>query len=754
MKKWLIVLLMVFLVASIGVIASAQENEQEPVPLVVVYLDTVDEIDVLFEAGLDIVQVDKVNLELEVVLNEFDKKYLNENDYFYEILVEDLVYRPEPSIRLFSTSVTGRTDYRTWNEYVDEMYELELLYPDFVKVHILGYSHENNPIYALEISSAVGIDDGRPESYHCGLHHAREWPSGEMSMDLAWYLMLNYGEDEQATNIVDTIRTWIFPVVNPDGFLFSQNVQQMWRKSRSPNVGGSFGVDLNRNYAYGWGGRGSSGSPSAGTFRGVAPFSEPELWGIRDLFLSRHIITAIDGHTHGRYILWPWGWKTPAAPPHHDIFSLLGWQYQAINQYPAARTGPVATTIYVADGNSVDWQYGATGTLAYCFEYGTAFIPPYMGTITTVPTLETDQFGDISGNMLRFSLPPDGEEGILVDCGRGLEPGDFPEEVAGNIALIERGDDTFRNKADRAADAGAVAAIIYNNVSGGFTGTLGSAGCPIPVMGISRADGLTLLSGVEVQATLDAKVSISNAYFQEWERNLPAFLLNIEAAETYSSVISGSVTDKLSGEMLEASLDMEIALQSVTAQGAYIDQPKSTSIQASGSYEWHVLPSQQPELTSPPYSITASAPGRYSKTVELAVASYAEMHQLDFELQPVAQLQAPLNVRKTYQPNSTIPFKFVTFNKDGEITPMEGVTVRVLLGEEEIASFAEGSGARAIRPGDIPGEYIVNISTNHLNMGEGVYEVIIEFSDADDNYSFSTDLIISRQQAVVLDEAA
>ena len=86
--------------------------------------------------------------------------------------------------------------------------------------------------------------------------------------------------------------------------------------------------------------------------------------------------------------------------------------------------------------------------------------------------------------------------GPLVDVGlAGSE--DLPDSVSlrGQVALIARGSITFREKVERAAVRGAVAALIYNNEPGAFDGTLGSAG-PIPAVGISREEGLALLEAM------------------------------------------------------------------------------------------------------------------------------------------------------------------------------------------------------------------------------------------------------------------
>ena len=44
----------------------------------------------------------------------------------------------------------------------------------------------------------------------------------------------------------------------------------------------------------------------------------------------------------------------------------------------------------------------------------------------------------------------------IYDCGRGLNAAAFPAGVSGNIALIERGDITFKEKTINAQNAGAV----------------------------------------------------------------------------------------------------------------------------------------------------------------------------------------------------------------------------------------------------------------------------------------------------------
>lgn len=95
------------------------------------------------------------------------------------------------------------------------------------------------------------------------------------------------------------------------------------------------------------------------------------------------------------------------------------------------------------------------------------------------------------------------EKGITaeyVNCGLGT-PGDFTPAVKGKIALIQRGGDTFGDKARRAREAGAAAVAIYNNSDTGIVWTLFDAAdpdaqfYPWPItIALSRADGEALVA--------------------------------------------------------------------------------------------------------------------------------------------------------------------------------------------------------------------------------------------------------------------
>ena len=112
--------------------------------------------------------------------------------------------------------------------------------------------------------------------------------------------------------------------------------------------------------------------------------------------------------------------------------------------------------------------------------------------------------------------PEAGLTAELYDAGLGKTT-DYTQEAAGKIALISRGENTFKEKVDNAVAAGAIGVLIYNNVdsSGPLNPSIGGD-VSIPVGGISKASGEALLQDIAAQnKTVTLKVKrITNAKSQ------------------------------------------------------------------------------------------------------------------------------------------------------------------------------------------------------------------------------------------------
>ncbi len=243
-------------------------------------------------------------------------------------------------------------------------------HPDLVSPVLVGESLEGRPIRGVRLSAQPpGADI--PAFLFDGCQHAREWATPMAVMLIGQQLIDGAAGDATIQAILEQGEIILVPVVNPDGYHFSWVDTRLWRKNRRPNAGGSFGVDLNRNWGWEWGGEGSSGNPDSETYRGPAPFSEPETQALRDFILQHgRIIGNIDFHSYSQLVMWPWGW-TSALCSDQPLFETVGAAMVDAIESTHGRvyvSGPIYTTIYPASGGSVDWCYGGAGVYATTIE--------------------------------------------------------------------------------------------------------------------------------------------------------------------------------------------------------------------------------------------------------------------------------------------------------------------------------------------------------------------------------------------------
>ena len=91
-------------------------------------------------------------------------------------------------------------------------------------------TYEGRPVEGIEITTNPRRESGKPVFLQMGIHHAREWPSGEHAMEWAYELINGYrAGDPRVVNLVENTRTIIVPVVNPDGFNISREAGETSR---------------------------------------------------------------------------------------------------------------------------------------------------------------------------------------------------------------------------------------------------------------------------------------------------------------------------------------------------------------------------------------------------------------------------------------------------------------------------------------------------------------------------------------------
>lgn len=374
----------------------------------------------------------------EVVLHRLnDLTTLAGSGLTYRVKIPDLIARGVEIQRLdaayaarvgTSPLPSGRTGYRTLADYESDMTGLAKRYPSLVRTFTLARpSLDGRPVRAVEIGRGVKRpNSGQPTFLLMGLHHAREWPSGELAMEFAIDLAQSYGKNKRITDLLDRARVVVVPVVNVDGFHYSRTDGEFvdlrdlneldpldgtgttlltpgraYQRKNCRLVDGTdtpdgscraallspggfgLGVDLNRNYGGFWGGPGAGTGLADPTYRGAGPFSEPETRNIRDLIRTRQVTMLISNHTFSNLILRPNGvnpatigadGKPVGDAPDEQALKKLGAAFAENNGYANIH----GWQLYDTTGTTEDYSYNATGGFGYTFEIGPdEFHPPF-----------------------------------------------------------------------------------------------------------------------------------------------------------------------------------------------------------------------------------------------------------------------------------------------------------------------------------------------------------------------------------------
>jgi len=356
-----------------------------------VFIGDARDLERALSLDLDLVSEQAVELPtraLEAVATDADLARIRKAGFRYEILIRNMeefyASRLTPTAAPMGPNPPfgkgSMGGYHTYAEVVKLMDDLHRTYPSIVSAKwSIGKSIEGRNLWVQKISDNVNVDENEPEVYYDALIHAREPMSMECTLALMFWLAENYGKDPLATYLVNEREMFFLPVVNPDGYEYNRAVRPagggMWRKNRRRNPGGSYGVDLNRNFPFKWGGPGSSSTPSSEIYRGTAPASEPEIKAVLSFFSGRKFRVGFNSHTYSNLLLRPWGWTRgdPSNGADYDMISRLATRE---NHFPYGACGKI---LYVASGGAFDTYHQNYGMFGFSPEIGSrsdGFWPP------------------------------------------------------------------------------------------------------------------------------------------------------------------------------------------------------------------------------------------------------------------------------------------------------------------------------------------------------------------------------------------
>ncbi len=342
--------------------------------LVRIHLEDPQEIRRLQAMGLDLASR-RSGVDADAVLSPAEEAALAAEGFRLEPLTA-----PAALARTAAALTGDMGAYHTWQELGEELAALAESYPRIMRLTSIGRSVEGREIWAVKLSDHPDLEEeDEAEVLLTAAIHAREIITPEILLDLIHHLTTLYGSDSLLTRLVDERQIWLVPMLNPDGHVRVENGDIWWRKNCRPNADGSTGVDLNRNFGYMWGydDYGSSPRPVSETYRGSAPFSEPETAALRDFAAAHRFAAVVNYHSYARAVLLPWGYIY-GNTPHHQVFLELGRSLSAASGYEYGNWA--MGLLYGTNGDADDYFYGASREAHPCFsvtiEVGTSFHPP------------------------------------------------------------------------------------------------------------------------------------------------------------------------------------------------------------------------------------------------------------------------------------------------------------------------------------------------------------------------------------------
>jgi len=255
--------------------------------------------------------------------------------------------------------------YHSYKDHLQFLDDLQRAYPNNTAIVTSGESLSGRPITGIHIFGGSGKGTKKAVIFH-GTVHAREWISTMTVEYLAYQLLTGYSATGTASTdaLVDEYDFYIFPVVNPDGFLFTQSNDRLWRKNRQVSpLSDCIGRDINRNWPFQWSATGgASADPCAQDYKGTKQGDAPEtaalaswMQKIKD---AQGVKVYMDFHSYSQYFMAPYGYSCMKEPKNID--KLLDLASDIVDRMNAVhgtnyQSGSICTMLYQSTGTSVDY---------------------------------------------------------------------------------------------------------------------------------------------------------------------------------------------------------------------------------------------------------------------------------------------------------------------------------------------------------------------------------------------------------------
>ena len=270
--------------------------------------------------------------------------------------------------------------YHNYAEMVAEIQEAEADHPDIVDVFSIGKSYQNRNIWAAKISDNVADDENEPEVLFDGLHHAREHLTVEQTLAILRWLSDGYGSDDEITGLVDTREIWIIfngqprrRGVRPHRFAVPRAGARTASRTRARRPSAPTSTATTATAGRAAAGHPARSRPTRITARrrsrprsrgSSATSSTAGWWAGASRSRPRSRSTPPARRSSGRTATRNTDIPSDMTADDHAALVAIGKRMAASNGYEPKQS----SSLYVTDGDEIDWAYGVHRIFMYTFE--------------------------------------------------------------------------------------------------------------------------------------------------------------------------------------------------------------------------------------------------------------------------------------------------------------------------------------------------------------------------------------------------
>ncbi|XP_050300738.1 zinc carboxypeptidase-like [Anthonomus grandis grandis] len=289
------------------------------------------------------------------------EQMLNDSYFDRRVLMKDVQKAIDNENRFWKSNVKNSvnwTVYNTLDEINNWLESLATEFPSYITILKPGKTYEGRDIVGVKLDFNPGTQ--KKVVFMESNIHAREWISSAVNTYILDQFLRNTQTDIRA--LAQKFTWYFFPVMNPDGFVFSHTDDRLWRKTRT-SYGLHYGADPNRNWDYKWmTNNGASLYPGEINYAGPHPFSEKSVKVMSEFIASitSNMIAYIAFHSFSQVLLLPYG---HTKEPLDNYNEMMGIAKVAMAKLEAVHNtkytfGNVGEEMYIATGTSMDWVKG------------------------------------------------------------------------------------------------------------------------------------------------------------------------------------------------------------------------------------------------------------------------------------------------------------------------------------------------------------------------------------------------------------